>query len=226
MIIVHHLENSRSQRILWLLEELGVPYEVRAYARNAETMLGPDGLEKLHPLGKWPVIEHEGRVLAESGAIVEYLIDRVGPGRLAPPGGDANLDYLYWLHFAEATMQPNLVMMLVLSEMPKRAPALVRPVLKAACDKAMAMLTEPRLKRQMTVINERLKTHRWFAGEDISGADIMMSFALETGLSRSPDMVAKYPHVADWVRRIQAREAYRDALKKGGEYKYLLAPAR
>jgi glutathione S-transferase len=206
VIIVHHLENSRSQRILWLLEELGTPYEVRRYARNPKTMLAPSELRRVHPLGKSPVIEDEGRVVAETGAIVEYLVDEAG-GRLGPPARrDDVLRYRHFLHYAEGSMMPPLLAMLVV----KRLGLLGRP--------ARAPL-QRMLDVHLDWLEAELGGRDWFAGENFTAADVMMSFPLEAARHRA-GLDDSRPNLTDWLHRIHARPAYAAALQKGGPYAY------
>jgi glutathione S-transferase len=206
MILVHHLDNSRSQRILWLLEELGLPYEVKRYQRDRKTMLAPAELSHVHPLGKAPVIEDEGRILAETGAIVEYLVEKAG-GRLGPPGRrDAVLRYRHFLHYAEGSMMPPLLAMLVV----RRLGLLGRP--------ARAPL-QRMFDRHLAWLESELAGRAWFAGEDFTAADVMMSFPLEAARHRA-GLDERYPHLLDWLERIHARPAYAAALKKGGPYAY------
>jgi glutathione S-transferase len=205
MIIVHHLENSRSQRILWLLEELELPYEVRRYERDPKTMLAPPELRRVHALGKSPVLEHEGRILAETGAIVEYLVEQAD-GRLAPTRRDDILRYRHFLHYAEGSLMPPLLVMLVIRRLgilgrPARAP------IQAMIDKHLSWLE--------TELAER----PWFAGEEFSAADVMMSFPLEAARHRA-GLDAALPNLTDWLERIHARPAYGAALAKGGPYAY------
>lgn len=220
MITVHHLENSRSQRVLWLCEELGVPYEVRRYERDPKTMLAPPELRAVHPLGKSPVIEEDGQVVAESGAITEVLIARHGEGRMRPaPGSDDHAAYLTWLHFAEASLQPLLLMALLFRVMPERAPALARPMVKGVCGTAMKGFVTPRLNEQLGYIEKHLEGREWFVGDAVTGADVMMIFPLEAAASRGEGMAA-YPNVRAYVARVHAREGYRKALERGGPYAY------
>ena len=208
-IIVHHLENSRSQRVLWMLEELGLPYEIRRYERNPKTMLAPPELTRVHPLGKSPVIEDTedaGRVVAETGAIVEYLVDRAD-GRLGPPANrDAALGWRFWLHYAEGSMMPPLLLKLVLG----RVPVMGRIALKRI---------QPMIDRHLDFVEAHLAANDWFAGPDLTAADIMMSFPLEAARSRG-GLDGSRPHTVAWLDRIHARPAYRAALAKGGPYAY------
>ena len=206
MIIVHHLENSRSQRILWLLEELGLDYQVRRYERDPKTMLAPPELARVHPLGKSPVIEDQGRVIAETGAIVEYLVEKMG-GRLGPPANrEAVLRYRHFLHYAEGSMMPPLLALLVVNRLgvlgkPARGP--VQKMLDAHLD----------------WLESELASRDWFAGDEFTAADVMMSFPLEASRNRA-GLDESRPNLIDWLERIHARPAYAEALKKGGPYAY------
>ena len=206
MIIVHHLENSRSQRILWLLEELGLPYEIRRYERDRKTMLAPPSLRAIHPLGKSPVVEDEGRMLAETGAIIEYLVEKAG-GRLGPPAKrDAVLRYRHFLHYAEGSLMPPLLVLLFLNRLGllgKPAKATIRKMIDTHLD----------------WLETELASRDWFAGEEFSAADVMMSFPLEAARHRA-GLDESRPHLIDWLERIHARPAYAEALRKGGPYAY------
>ena len=222
MIIVHHLNNSRSQRVLWLLEELGLDYEVRRYQRNAKTMLAPPELRAVHPLGKSPVIEDAGQVLAESGAIVEYLAERYGEGRLVPPAGTPErLRYRYWLHFAEGTAQPPLLLKLLFDRLDKGPmPFFVRPVARAIAQRAKDTFIQPNIDRNLDFMERELAKSEWFAGAGFSAADVQMSFPLEAAVVRG-GLDAKRPRLMGFLERIHARPAYRRAIDKGGEYALL-----
>jgi glutathione S-transferase len=206
MIVVHHLENSRSQRILWMLEELELPYEVRRYARDPKTMLAPPELAKVHPLGKSPVIEDAGRVIAETGAIVEYLVDQAD-GRLGPPANrDAVLRYRHFLHYAEGSMMPPLFGLLVVN----RLGLLGRPARGTI---------QRMLDRHLDWLESELGQRAWFAGDAFTAADVMMSFPIEAARARA-GLDSRRPHLIDWLERIHARPAYAEALRKGGPYAY------
>ena len=206
MIIVHHLENSRSQRILWMLEELGLAYDIRRYERNTKTMLAPPELKAVHPLGKSPVIEDDGRVVAETGAIVEYLVDKAD-GRLGPPADrDGALRYRFWLHYAEGSLMPPLLVKLVLA----RVPIFGKPAMKRI---------QPMIDVHLDYIEAELSRRPWFAGDDLSAADVMMSFPLEAARSRA-GLDARRPATIAWLDKVHARRAYRTALGKGGPYAY------
>lgn len=219
MIYVHHLENSRSQRILWLLEELGLDYEVVRYARDPQTMLAPAQLRAIHPLGKSPVVEDGGQMLAESAAICEILVQRYGQDALRlEPGSAEWARHLYWLHFAEGSAMPPLLMKLVFDRIrTTKAPFFIRPVLRGVADKVGTLLIEPQIASQLDYIDAELVRAPWFAGERFSAADIMMSFPLEAAAARV-GLGAKHPHIAAFLERIHARPAYRRALERGGPY--------
>ena len=206
MIIVHHLQNSRSQRILWLLEELELAYDVRRYERDPKTMLAPPELRRVHPLGKAPMIEDEGRVVAETGAIVEYLVEKAG-GRLGPPPKrDDVLRYRHFLHYAEGSMMPPLLALLVVGRLgvlgkPARAPI------------------QRMLDTHLDWLETELADRAWFAGDDFTAADIMMSFPLEASRARG-GLDESRPNLMDWLERIHARPAYGEALARGGDYAF------
>lgn len=219
MITVHHLNNSRSQRILWLLEEMGVPYEVRRYQRDAKTMLAPPELRAVHPLGKSPVITDDGRVIAETGAIVEYLVGRYGDGRLIPAGGsDERLRYTYWLHFAEGSAMPPLVMALIFKEMPKAVPGLIRPIARIISDQVQQRFLRPQIAAQLDLMEAELGGTAWFAGAAFSAADIQMSFPVEAAAMRAG--LGKRAKLGAWLQRIHGRPAYQAALARGGLYAF------
>ena len=207
-IIVHHLENSRSQRILWMLEELGLPYEIKRYERNKQTMLAPPELRQVHPLGKSPVIEDTdaGRVIAETGAIAEYLVEQAD-GKLGPLAHrDSVLRYRQFLHYAEGSMMPPLLLLLVVG----RIPLFGRKALKRI---------QPMVDVHLDYVESELASRPWFAGDEITAADIMMSFPLEAARSRA-GLNASRPATIAWLDKIHARPAYRTALEKGGPYAY------
>ena len=219
MIVVHHLNNSRSQRVLWLLEELGVPYEVKRYQRDAQTMLAPPELLAVHPLGKSPVITDGDKTLAETGAIVEYLVETYGQGRLVPAAGTPErLRWTYWLHYAEGSAMTPLLLKLVFTALPARAPGLLKGLVKAVAAKALAGFVDPQLKNHIDYWEAELARSEWFAGPEFTAADIMMSFPLEAGAARAG--AASRPHVKAFLDRIHARPAYRQALERGGPYDY------
>jgi glutathione S-transferase len=222
MITVHHLNNSRSQRVLWLLEELGLDYEVKRYQRDARTMLAPPELRQVHPLGKSPVISDESQVVAESGAIIEYLVDRYGHGRLRPAeGSPERLRYTYWLHYAEGSAMPPLLLSLVFARLREApAPFFVRPILRGIADKAMAGFVRPQLQTHLDFMEAELAKAEWFAGEEFSAADIQMSFPIEAAATRG-GLAASRPRLMAFLKRIHARPAYQRALERGGPYQLL-----
>lgn len=219
MLIVHHLNNSRSQRVLWLLEELGVPYEIRKYQRDPKTMLAPPELRAIHPLGKSPVIEDDGQVIAESGAIIEYLVDRYGAGRLAPPRDTPErLRFNYWLHYAEGSAMPPLLLKLVASRIATAPmPFFAKPIARQIAGKLQSSFVDPQLAVHLGYVDNELAKTGWFVGGEFSAADIQMSFPLEAAMARS-GLADRLPHVAAFVERIRQRPAYRRALERGGPY--------
>ncbi len=223
MLTVHHLENSRSQRVLWLLEELGLPYEIRRYARDKKTSLAPPELAAVHPLGKSPVISDGASVVAETGAIVEYLLDQAAGSTLRPAHGTPErLRFTYWLHFAEGSAMPPLVMALIFNKVRSAPmPFFARPIARGIADKVMGSFVQPNIDRQLAFMEAELKLRPWFAGKDFSAADIMMSFPLEAAASRGGLDAAKHPKLADWLARIHARPGYQRALQRGGPYALL-----
>jgi glutathione S-transferase len=219
MITLHHLENSRSQRVLWLLEELGLPYTVQRYARDAKTMLAPPELLRVHPLGKSPVITDGGVTVAESGAIVEYLLDTDGTGRLRPAAGtpEGRL-FTYWLHFAEGSAMPFLLLKLVFDKVRSAPmPFFLKPVAKGIADQVMKTFIAPNLQRQLDYIEGELKQRPWFAGTEFTAADVQMSFPLEAAAARG-GLDARYPAMTAWLAKIHERPAYQRALAAGGPY--------
>ena len=220
MITVHHLENSRSQRVLWMLEELGLDYEVKPYKREP-SMQAPASLRAVHPLGKLPVITDGGRTLAESGAILEYLVEAYGNGRFAPKHGTAErLHYTYFLHYAEGSLMPLLFMKLVFNRIPERVPWMMRPVAKAISNGADKTLLGPQITNHFAFLEGELGKREWFAGPEFTAADIQMSFPLEAAGARV-GFAGRLPKLKDFVARIQARPAYKRALEKGGPYTLL-----
>jgi glutathione S-transferase len=222
MIVVHHLNNSRSQRILWLLEELGLDYEVKRYERHPKTMLAPPELLRIHPLGKSPVMTDGDLTLAESGAIIEYLVERHGNGRLLPaPGTLDKLRYTYWLHYAEGSLQPQLLMKLIFDRV-ERAPMpfFARPVAKAISRNVKNTFIQPNLDRHLDYLEDELGKSTWFAGPEFTAADVQMSFALEAATVRG-GLNASRPRLMAFLERIHARPAYRKAIERGGEYALL-----
>ena len=223
MITLHHLETSRSQRILWLLEELGVPYELKVYQRDKATKLAPPALKKIHPLGKSPVITDGDEVIAESGAIIEYLVETYG----AQAGGD--LTHLqpaprtpeyrqcrFWMHYAEGSLMNWLVMKLVFMTIPTQPmPFFVKPIAKALCGKVQEKVIDPNVDTALDFMEQHLTRHRWFAGDHLTMADFQMSFAVEAVLSRATK-AGVCPHLQAYKQRMEARPAYQRGIAKGG----------
>jgi glutathione S-transferase len=222
MIVVHHLNNSRSQRVLWLLEELGLEYEIVRYQRDPKTMLAPPELRAVHPLGKSPVITDNGVVVAESGAIVEYLVETYGNGRLVPPAGTAERRrWTYFLHFAEGSAMAPLLMKLVFDRVETSpAPFFVKPIAKAIARKVKGSYIEPQIAAQLTYLENELAASPWFAGAEFSAADIQMSFPLEAAAARG-GLDASRPKLTDFLKRIHARPAFQRAIERGGPYELL-----
>ncbi len=217
MLTVHHLNNSRSQRVLWLLEELQLPYRIEAYQRDPKTLLAPPQLRAVHPLGKSPVITHGDVVVAETGAIVEYIVEMAG-GRLRPAAGTPErLLWTFWLHYAEGSLMPPLTMKLVFDVMPRRSPMILRGLVRAIAARAKTGFILPQLKRNFDFMESSLSKHAWFAGDEFSAADVMMSFPLEAGASRAEAFSGR-PRLKAFADRIHARPAYAAAIQKGGPY--------
>jgi glutathione S-transferase len=221
MITVHHLNNSRSQRVLWLLEELGLDCEIKFYQREP-SMLAPASLRAVHPLGKSPVITDGDNTLAESGAIIEYLVEKYGEGRLAPPAGSKErLRYIYWMHYAEGSLMPPLLMGLIANRIGgPQVPFFARPIAKRIAGTLRSSYVEPQLKLHLDYIEGELAKSIFFAGIDFSAADIQMSFPLEAASARA-GLDQSRPKIWGWLERIHARPAYQRALDKGGKYELL-----
>jgi glutathione S-transferase len=221
MITVHHLNNSRSQRVLWLLEELGVAYEVKRYERDAKTLLAPPELLAVHPLGKSPVIVDGSVTVAESGAVIEYLVDRYGGGRLIPPAGTPErLRYTYWLHYAEGSAMPPLLLKLVFDRVANNpAPWPVSAIARRIAGTVTGAFIGPQLKRHLDYMEAELAAHSWFAGGEFTAADVQMSFPLEAAAARA-GLDSGRPRLMAFLDRIHARAAYRRALERGGPYSY------
>jgi glutathione S-transferase len=218
MITVHHLNNSRSQRVLWLLEELGCTYEIVKYQRDPKTMLAPAELKRVHPLGKSPVITDGAHTIAESGAITEYLVESYGAGRLRPQSDpEARLRYTYWLHYAEGSAMPPLLLKLVFQRLPEGGvPALLRPLVRAIAAGAQSSYIDPQLATHLAFWESALSAQPWFAGAEFSAADIQMSFPLEVAAARASMPLGE--RCRAFLARIHARPAYQRALEAGGPY--------
>lgn len=216
MIHVHHLEKSRSHRILWLLELLGVEYEIQIYQRDRKTQQAPDALKKIHPLGKSPVITDGELTVAESGAIIDYLVSRYGEGRLQPAEAETNdwVDYRYWLHYAEGSLMPLLVMGLVFNQIPKQSPWFIKPLANGISSTVRQRFIQPQMKQHLDVINKHLGSKGNFAGSWPSGADVQMSFPLQA--VASTQSLEKYPHIAAFVARIENDAAWQRVVVRAG----------
>jgi glutathione S-transferase len=221
MIVVHHLNNSRSQRILWLLEELGLDYEIRKYQRDPKTMLAPPELRAIHPLGKSPVITDGEATVAESGAIIEYLLERYGNGRLVPAFGTADkLRYTYFLHYAEGSAMTPLLLKLVFDRIETSPmPFFVKPIARGIAQKVKSTYVMPQIKQHLDYMEAELGKTEWFAGDAFSAADIQVSFVLEAAASRG-GLGENYPKLMAFLARIHARPAYARALRRGGKYDF------
>ena len=219
MITVHHLNHSRSQRVLWLLEELELPYEIAFYERDPVTRLAPPALKAIHPLGKSPVLVDDGATIAETGAIVDYLVEKSG-GRLRPAAGTPErLRWTYWMHFAEGSLMSQLLLDLMFTTAPARVPEAQQAGAKAAADAVKRAYVGPNLAAMFDLAEAELGRSAWFAGDAFSAADVMMSFPLEAGGARAGAFEGR-PRLADFVARIHARPAWRRALERGGPYAY------
>jgi len=223
MITVHHLNNSRSQRILWMLEELGVEYKVKHYQRDIDTQLAPAELFDIHPLGKSPVITDDANdveiIVAESGAIIEYLANAYGKEMVPDKNTTAYRQYIYWLHFSEGSLMPQLLLKLIFDKIKIAAmPFFIKPIAKGIANKVLSGYVLPNVKNNMDFVEQHLSKNKWFAGESMTGADIQMSFPLEASMTRT-DM-SDYPNTKAYVKKIQALKTYKKALEVGGPYDY------
>ncbi|MEZ5921436.1 MAG: glutathione S-transferase [Parvularculaceae bacterium] len=221
MITVHHLENSRSQRVLWLLEELGVDYEVRRYERDKKTNLAPKALTKIHPLGKSPVVEDDGVIYAETGAIIEHLVDAHGRGRLAPTAGsDDYRRYKYWMHAAEGSYMPPLLLALFVDRIENAPmPFFAKPVAKRLAKGIKDGYLDQTTNALFGYLDDQLASDEWLAGNEFSAADIIMSFPVEAALTRV-GVAQKSRNLKQYAERLHSRPAYQRALEKGGPYAY------
>jgi glutathione S-transferase len=218
MITLHHLNNSRSQRVLWLLEEMSLPYKIEFYQRDKKTMLAPPSLRKIHPLGKSPVITDGDAVLAESAAILEYLVDTYGSEKFKPKmKTPAQLRYTYWMHYAESSLMPILLLKLVFDKVASDSPFFIRPMAKAISLAVGAQFINPQIQLHLDYIESELNKNDWFAGSEFSAADIQMSFPLEAAQARG-GLNESRPRTMNYLKRIHERPAYKRALEKGGTY--------
>lgn len=223
MITLHHLNNSRSQRIIWLLEILQLEYVIEYHNRDAKTYLAPESLKNIHALGKSPVImdDKNNITLAESGAIIEYLIQTYGQHLMPQQGSESYWQYVYWLHFSEGSLMPPMVMNLVLDKTKKSPmPFFVKPIAKKIADTIIQRFSGPNIQRSLAFVEDHLSQNTWFCGDQLSGADIQMSFPLEASVASGSVKEADFPHIVAYVKRIQALPEYKAALAKGGEYAY------
>jgi len=219
MLTVHHLENSRSHRIVWLLEELGAQYEIKRYGRDKETGLAPPEMLEVHPLGKAPVITDGDKTVAESGAIIEYLVYEYDEGRLKPEEGTAEWRaYIYWLHHAEGTFASLMLLSLVIGRIENASlPFFAKPIAKGIASKVRGGYLDPNVKRNLDFMEWTLGKSKWFCGDRFTAADIQMSFAIEAAEVRT-ELSSNYPNLAGFLDAIRARPAYKAALDKGGHY--------
>ncbi|NCF73096.1 MAG: glutathione S-transferase [Gammaproteobacteria bacterium] len=229
MLVVHHLENSRSQRIVWLLEELGLDYEIRQYKRDPVTSLAPPELLSLHPLGKAPMITDGEVTIAESGAIIEYLVRKYDDGRLGPdpdPDSSAAMAYTYWLHYAEGTFMPLMILALIIGRIETAPmPFFAKPIAKGIVAKVRNGYLGANVQRNLDFMEASLSRSPWFCGEKMTAADIQMSFAIEAAAVRT-NLEGDYPQLAAYLKRIQERPAYQAALDKGGPYQLMGASTK
>jgi len=224
-IVVHHLERSRSQRILWLLEELELPYEIKVYARDPRTMRAPASLREIHPLGKAPVVSVDGVVLAESGAIIEHLTESLGGGRLRPEDPADLQVYRFWLHYAEGSFMPPQLVRLIFDKIKgPPVPFFLRPLTRAIAAKVEATYTAPEIDRHLAFVDYALSERPWLVGDALTAADIQMSYPLEASMARRPgakedrEAAAPWPHIASFLERARARPAYQRAEERGGAF--------
>jgi len=220
MITLHHLNNSRSQRIIWLLEELGVEYQIKRYERDPKTNLAPKALKELHPLGKSPVITDGDRTIAESGLIIEYLVANYGDQFQAEIHSDLDWQIKYWLHYSEGSLMPLMVIRLLFDKIKSSPmPFFVKPIAKAIADKAMAAYAGPNIINNLKYIEQHLEGKEFFCGDKLTAADFQMSFPLEAMVAKA-DMSQSHPNIVAYVKSIHGRSAYQAGLEKGGDYDY------
>lgn len=214
-IVVHHLERSRSHRVLWLLEELELPYELVAYARDPKTMRAPPELAAIHPLGRSPLVTIDGVVLAESGAILEELVERFGGGRLRPEAPDALRQLRFWMHYAEGSLMPPLLVQLIVDKLRTApVPFFLKPVTRSIAGHMQGAYSGPEIARHLRFVDDALAGRTWFLGDALTAADIQMSFPLEAASVRAD--LDGHPNIAAWLARARARPAYARAVARGG----------
>jgi glutathione S-transferase len=218
MLTVHHLNNSRSQRIIWMLEELGLEYDVVRYQRDPKTLLAPPELRAIHPLGKAPIVTDGSHILAESGVILEYLVERYGNGRFVPShSSPEHWRYRYWMHYAEGSAMPPLLLKLVAGRIAKaRVPFFMKPISRKIAASLQTGFVDPQLDLHFDYIAEELKPTGWFAGNEFTAADVQMSFPIESGVARAG--ADARPSIRSFLERIHARPAYQRALARGGDH--------
>ena len=222
MITLHHLNNSRSQRILWLLEELETDYTVTHYQRDSETQLAPEALKQIHPLGKSPLISDGDTVVAESAVIIDYLINKYAPQwKINDASSKDAIQLNYWMHFAEGSLMPPLLLRLVFEKIKStNMPFFIKPIAKGISNKVLSSFVTPNIKANLNFIENYLQGRNWFVGETLSGADIQMSFPLEASVAREIATKNNHPNIVAFVKRLQARPAYQRALQQAGDYAY------
>ena len=221
MITVHNLENSQSIRILWLLEELGVDYKIQQYSRNEITSFAPEDYRKLHPVGWAPTITDGNKAIAETNAIVDYILDQHPDNTLRPASGtEERLQYLYWFHAAQGSLMPHLVLSLVMKRMVSNVPFFIRPIVKFVTDKAMTTFVNPRTHNILDYMNSELQQKKWLSGNTFSAADIVMGYCLESIDERFPSK-GRYPNIKRYVSDFRNREAYKVAMRKNGKFQSL-----
>lgn len=225
MIIVHHLENSRSQRILWLLEELNLPYEIKNYQRDPKTLLAPPELKAVHPLGKSPVITDDGRVIAESAVIVDYLVSKYGGGKLKPKSEDDLLRYTYWLHYAEGSAITPFLFKLIFDKIETSPmPFFVRPIARKISEAVKSGWINSQIKLHLDYLEDEIGKTGWFAGNEFSAADIMMSYPLEAAASDPKGLGRK--NLIAFHEKLLSRPAYRRAIERGGPFSVMPVSSR
>jgi glutathione S-transferase len=217
-IVVHHLNNSRSQRILWLLEEIKLDYELKVYQRDPQTMLAPKELAEVHPLGKSPVISDGENTLAESGAIIEYFVDNYGP-KLKPVDPKSKLQYTFWMHYAEGSLMSPLLMKLVFDTVVEKVPFIIRPIAKGIREAVFSATVTPNLKKHFSFIETHLEKNEFFCGKEFSAADIQMIFGIQAGVERATEFTG--PKTKEWLKRMEAMDSYKKAIEKGGPFSIL-----
>lgn len=216
-LTLHHLEFSRSRRIMWLFEELELEYEVKHYSRNPKTFRAPPELRKIHPLGKVPIVTDGEKVLVETGAMFEQLLETYANGRLQPEAGtEAAWQYKYFMHYAEASLMPPLLIRLIMSKVRSaKMPFFIKPIARGIVDKVESGFTAGELRLHTSYLDGILSEQPWFTGQDFTAADIMMSYPVEALVARGQQPDGTTTHLRDWVKRIRARPGYQRAMDRG-----------